>query len=150
MRSAAVTSRKMSDEELLGVIGDFESESYGFSAGDLAQQRARAIERYLGEPLGDEIDGRSSVVDTGLRDTIEWAVPQILRVFLAGQQVVEFEPQSEQDEAAAKQESEYVNFVMLQRNDAFNVFSTWFRDALMSKVGYVKAYWQTRRDVLSE
>jgi len=39
-----------------------------------------------------------------------------------------------QDEAAAKQESEYVNFVMLQRNDAFNVFSTWFRDALMSKV----------------
>jgi len=44
------------------------------------------------------------VVDTGLRDTIEWAVPQILRVFLAGQQVVEFEPQSEQDEAAAKQD----------------------------------------------
>lgn len=140
----------MDDQALLGIIEQFESESYGFASGDLANRRAYAIERYLAEPYGNEVEGRSAVVDTGFRDTVETAIPQILRVFLAGDEVVEFNPRGPEDEAAAKQETEFVNHVILEKNDAFNVFSTWFRDALMSKVGYVKAYYETRYDILSE
>lgn len=150
MHNEQEEASEMDDQSLLGVIEQFESESYGFSTGDLANQRAYAIERYLAEPYGNEIEGRSSVVDTGFRDTVETAIPQILRVFLAGDEVVQFDPSGPEDEAQAKQETEYVNHVILQKNDAFNVFSTWFRDALMSKVGYVKAYWDTRQDVLRE
>lgn len=140
----------MDDQALLGVIEQFESESYGFASGDLANRRAYAIERYLAEPYGNEIEGRSAVVDTGFRDTVETAIPQILRVFLAGDEVVQFNPSGPEDEQKAKQETEFVNHVILEKNDAFNVFSTWFRDALMSKVGYVKAYWETRHDIISE
>lgn len=142
--------RPMDDTRLMGVIREFEQESYGFVSGQLASARAYAVERYLALPYGNEVEGRSSVVDTGLRDTIEWLLPPILRVFLSGQRVVEFEPTGPEDEAAARQETEYVNYVMLEKNDAFNVFSTWFRDALMAKVGYVKASWRVRRDVLQE
>lgn len=141
---------EMDDESLLAVIEQLESESYGFASGDLANQRAYAIERYLAEPYGNEVEGRSAVVDTGFRDTIETAIPQILRVFLAGDEVVQFNPRGPEDEQAAKQETEYVNHIILEKNDAFNVFSTWFRDALMSKVGYVKARWETKSDVLQE
>jgi hypothetical protein len=140
----------MDESALLGILGQLEQESYGFASGELATQRAYAIERYLAAPYGDEVDGRSQVVDTGLRDTIEWVMPQVLRVFLSGDEVVKFAPTSFEDEQAAKQETEYVNHVMLEKNDAFNVFSTWFRDAMMSKVGYVKAAWTERQDVLLE
>jgi hypothetical protein len=140
----------MDDASLLGVIEQFEQESYGFASGELQQERAYAIERYLGLPYGDEVEGRSSVVSTDLRDTVEWILPQILRVFLSGDEVVKFQPSGPEDERAAKLETEYINYVILERNDAFNVFSTWFRDALISKVGYVKAYWQQRDDVRKE
>lgn len=77
-------------------------------------------------------------------------MPQLLRVFLAGDKVIIFNPANETDEQSAEQETDYVNYVVLERNDAFNVFSTWFRDALITKVGYVKTYWQTRTDIASE
>jgi len=141
---------KMDTPTLLGVIGQFEQESYGFSDGILQAQRSYAIDRYLGNPYGDEVEGRSQVVSTDLRDVIEWVLPQCLRVFLSGDQVVKFQPQGPDDEQAAELETNYVNYVILERNDAFNVFSTWFRDALMSKVGYVKTYWQVRSDVKLE
>jgi hypothetical protein len=140
----------MDDRTLLGVIGQFEQESYGFSDGELQAQRSYAIDRYLGAPFGDEVEGRSQVVSTDLRDVIEWVLPQCLRVFLSGDQVVKFQPQGPEDEQAAELETNYVNYVILERNDAFNVFSTWFRDALMSKVGYTKAYWKVRSDIKLE
>jgi hypothetical protein len=143
-------SSQMDDTTLLQVLEEYEQESYGYMSGDLAAARAYAIERYLGLPYGDEVDGRSAVVDTGLRDTVEWIMPQLLRVFVAGDKVVEFNPANETDEGAAEQETDYVNHVILERNDAFNIFSTWFRDALITKVGYVKSYWQERTDVQSE
>lgn len=142
--------RPMDDQKLMAAIREFEAESYGFASGQLAEERSYAIERYLALPYGDEVDGRSQVVDTGFRDTIEWLLPQILRVFLAGNQVVKLDPTGPQDEPQCEQETDYVNHVILEKNDAFNIFSTWFRDALMSKVGYVKAFWKERHDVLSE
>ncbi len=148
--TATPKRRPMDETKLLAVIREFEAESYGFASGQLASERSYAIERYLALPYGDEVDGRSQVVDTGLRDTVEWLLPQILRVFLSGQRVVEYTPASPEDEQQAEQETDYVNHIILEKNDSFNVFSTWFRDALISKVGYVKAYWKTRQDVLQE
>lgn len=140
----------MTDDQVRAVIEQFEQESIGFDSGDLSEKRAYALQRYLGEPYGDEIDGRSQAVDTGLRDTVEWVMPQVLRVFLAGDDVVKFDPFNKDDEQPAESETKYVNHVILEKNDAFNVFSTWFRDALISKVGYVGASWQQRRDVITE
>src|SRR5690242_12875501 len=140
----------MDDKTLLGVIGQFEQESYGFASGELQSQRSYAIDRYLGQPFGDEVEGRSQVVSTDLRDTIEWILPQALRVFLGGDDVVKFTPTGPEDEDQARLETQYINWIILERNDSFNVFSTWFRDALMSKVGYVKAYWQERTDIKLE
>ena len=141
---------KMSEKALMGLIRTLETESYGFGSGTLAEARAYAIDRYMARLYGNEVEGRSNAVATDLRDTVEWALPQILRVFLSGDEVVKCEPTGPEDEQAAKQETDYVNYVILQRNDSFNMFSTWFRDALISKVGYVKTYWTERTDVRRE
>jgi hypothetical protein len=136
--------------DILQTIKALEAESYGFATGDLADQRAEAIKRYLCEPYGNEVDGRSQVVSTDLRDVVEWIVPQWLRVTMSGDQVVKFAPDGPEDEKQAEQETAYVNHIILERNDALTILSTWARDALMSKNGYVKAWWEERADIKSE
>ena len=95
------TRPKMSEQALMGLIRTLDTESYGFGSGTLAEARAYAIDRYMARAYGNEVEGRSNAVATDLRDTVEWALPQILRVFLSGDEVVKCEPTGPEDERAA-------------------------------------------------
>lgn len=140
----------MNEGDLLALIDTYASQSYGGSQGQLATERALAIARYNCEPLGNEIDGRSALVSSELRDTVETVIPQLQRIFLGGDQICEFDPETPEDVPQAKQESKYVNWVVTERNSAYQVFGTWFRDALLCKNGYVKAWWEERSDIKLE
>lgn len=140
----------MTEDQLVALIDGYASTSYGGEEGQLAQEQALAIARYNMEPDGNERDGRSQLVSTEIRDTVETVVPQLMRIFLGGDQICEFNPETPEDVGQAKQESRYVNFIVTQRNPAFQVFGTWFRDALLCKNGYVKAWWEERSDVTIE
>lgn len=141
---------KKSDQELLAEIESAESQAYGFYSGELAQQRTDALDRYNCLPFGNEVDGRSQAVTTDLRDTVEWMMPQLLRIFVGGDEVVKFDPKGPEDEGGARQETEYVNHVILEKNNGFLLFNTWFRDALLQKNGYAKAWWEKKSDVILE
>ena len=141
---------KMTERALVSLIASLEADCYGAQDSTLATERADAIDRYNGEPYGNEITGRSGAVSTDIRDTVETAVPQLLRIFLAGDEVVKFQPTGPEDEAGAQRETDYCNFVIHQRNNAFTLFSTWFRDALLQKNGYVKTGWEERSDIVVE
>jgi hypothetical protein len=136
--------------ELLALIDTYASQSFGGDKGVLANERALAIARYNSEPYGNEVDGRSQLVSSEIRDTVETVVPQLMRIFLSGDAICEFDPETPQDVPQAKQESDYVNFIVTQRNRAYQVFGTWFRDALLCKNGYAKAFWEEKSDVLVE
>lgn len=140
----------MNEPDLIATLDALAAESYGFGQGELQQARAEALRRYLCEPLGDEQEARSQVVSTDLRDTVEWIVPQWLKVCLSGKEIVKFEPVGPEDEAQAELESNFVNWTILQRNDALTFLSTWARDALISKNGYAKAYWHEASDIKTE
>jgi hypothetical protein len=140
----------MSEDEIVALLNEYAQDSYGYSNGTLQLERANAIARYNQEPWGNEVDGRSQLVSSVLRDTVETVMPQLMRIFLGGDEVCKFDPTGPEDEAGAKQETDYINFVLTQRNDAFEVFSTWFRDALLCKNGYVRASWEKRSDVMME
>ena len=131
---------KKSDGEILALIVQNENISYGINDSALADDRAQAINYYLGEPFGNEIEGRSQVVSYDVQDTIEAALPQLLKIFVSGDTVVSFDPKSPEDQEAAEQETDYVNHIVMERNEGFKVFYVWFKDALLSKNGYVKVY----------
>jgi hypothetical protein len=132
----------MQNEEILYKIEQEENTAYGVNDSELSDQRARAIDFYLGEPFGNEIDGRSQVVSYDVQDTIESALPQLLKVFVAGDQVVEFSPKNAEDVDAANQETDYINHIVMEKNGGFEIFYVWFKDALLSKNGYVKVYYE--------
>jgi hypothetical protein len=140
----------LTDDELLSLIDTYAGQSYGWDKGQLSTERALAIARYNSEPYGDEQEGRSKLVSSEIRDTVETVIPQLQRIFLSGDNICEFDPETPDDVGRAKQESRYVNWVIQQRNSAYQVFGTWFRDALLCKNGYVKAWWEERSDVSLE
>jgi len=118
------------------------------SAAQLSGQRARAQAYYLGDMDQDmpAPDGRSRAVSSDVADTIEGLMPSLMDIFCGADEVVRFEPVGAEDEAAAQQESDYVNHVFMQQNVGFIVLYSFIKDALLSKVGIVKVWWETREE----
>lgn len=133
---------------LIGAIDAAEDNSYGSDEnGDLGQERAQAIDYYLGRNVEPAPDGRSQVVDRSVYEVVQWIKPSLARIFANGDDVVEIPPIGPQDEKAAKQEAEYLNYVVLQRNNWFEIFDTACSDALLTKSGYLYPYKEKRRQV---
>ena len=140
-----VIMAKMTDDELRVLTDSEIRQSMGFMGGKLSEQRRKAEAYYLGLPQGDlsppQVDGRSSVVSTDVADTIEWMLPSLLKIFTASDTACEFAPQKREDEAAARQATDYINYIFYKQNPGFNLLYTWFKDALLQKVGILKVYW---------
>src|SRR6266536_5048634 len=113
-------------------------------ATELTEQRERSMEYYLGNVEMDipTIDGRSKVVSMDVQDTIEGLMPSLMEVFAGSEEVVQFEPVGPEDVQAAEQETDYVNHVFMQKNPGFMVLYSFIKDALLSKVGIVKIFWE--------
>lgn len=75
-----------------------------------------------------------------MADTIEWMLPQIMRIFVSSDDAVEFEARSPDAEPVAKLATAYVNYLFYTRNDGVGVLYDWFKDALLQKVGFVKVW----------
>lgn len=145
-----MAKKDLTDEELLSLIEDEEGQAYGVNDSALSDSRRQALNYYNGEPFGNEIDGRSQVVSRDVLDVVESALPQLLKVFVSGDQVVKFEPKGREDEKAAEQETDYVNHVVMEKNNGFETFYTWFKDALISKNGYVKVWYEQEDEIETE
>ena len=89
-------------------------------------------------------------MSSDVADTIDGMMPQLMDIFAGGDEVVTFNPVGPEDEEAADQESDYVNHVMMQQNAGFLVLYSMIKDALLSKVGVVKVYWETKTVVERE
>ena len=132
----------MTDEELRSLLDDEIRGAIGYDSSELSNQRKTALEYYYGEPFGNEVEGRSSYVSRDVADTIEWIMPSLMRIFTGGDTIVRFEPQGPEDEKKAGQATDYINYIFQRQNDGFLTLYTWFKDALLSKNGFVKVYWE--------
>lgn len=140
----------MSQDKLKAIISAEIDNSIGFLETETTQQRTDAIQAYLRQPYGNEVEGKSSIVTGEVAEAVDGALPALVRIFSASDEVVRFDPRGPQDEAGAKQATEYVNWVFMRDNDGVIVLHDWFKDALLQKVGVVKAYWEDKEDVTKE
>lgn len=128
-------------ERLINAIDAAEETSYGGeSDSQLQSDRALAIDFYNGVNVEPAPDGRSQVVDRSVFETVQWILPSLCRIFANGSNVVEFTPLGKEDEKAAQQESDYLNYIVTQKNPWFLTFLTWVQDALLTKNAYCMAY----------
>lgn len=141
---------KMNEDELKAIVSEEMRQSLGYSSSKLSEMRQKAEYYYYALPVGDlsppEVDGRSSVVSSDVRDTIESMLPQLMVTFVGTDCVAEFEATKPEDEQKAKQATEYVNYLFTKKNNGHRIAYTWMKDALLQKNGIVKVWWDTRHE----
>ena len=143
-------AEKITEEELITRIKGEITDSLGYMGDTISQQREQAMEYYYGLPFGNEVEGRSQFVDTTVQDTIEWIKPSLMRVFASGDEMVKFTAHGPEDVAMADQASDYVNYVFTKDNDGWEILYSWFTDALLSKNGIVKVWWDEYEEATRE
>ena len=111
--------------------------------------RVQAAEYYRAAPFGDEEAGRSQVVLSEVRDTIQSIMPSLMRIFTSGQRIVEYMPRTAEDVRVADQASDAINFVFNDMNPGFQILHSAFKDALLKKVGVV-TWWAESEDRVIE
>ncbi len=140
-------SKKMSLSDLKALLAAEKADALAAaSAAKLSADRSDAMDYYLGDmskdlPAGD---GRSQAVSTDVADTIEGLMPALMDIFASSDEVVRFEPVGKEDIRAAEQETDYVNHVFMQRNPGFLILYSFIKDALLSKAGIVKVWWEEK------
>lgn len=136
----------MSEDDLLALIEQEEANCVSSTTGALAEQRRKAMQYYYGQPYGNEVEGRSQVVTTEVKDAVEGILPSLMAIFTSSDEIVRFEPQSQEDEQAAQQATDYVNYIFTRLNNGFLTLYCLFKDALLQKNGYAKIYWEDYTD----
>lgn len=141
---------KEDNVELANLIDSHINDSLGFIETETSQERQTALEYYLREPYGNEVEGRSQIVTGEVAEVVDGALPQIMKVFTSSNKAVEFEPVNQGDGALAEQMTAYANHIFYKDNNGFEIMHDWFKDALLQKVGVVKAYWNDKKNTTTE
>lgn len=140
----------MEQNDLKSIIQAEIDDAIGYIESETVDQRKQALEAYLRQPYGNEVEGKSQIVTGEVAEAIDGALPSLVRIFTASDQIVVFEPQGPQDEQSAKQATDYCNWVFHRDNEGLAIMHDWFKDALMQKNGIVKAYWEDKEDITKE
>jgi len=137
-------------EKLKAILDNEIDNAIGYLETETVEERRKALQYYLRDPYGNEIEGRSQIVTGEVAEAIDGALPQLMRVFTSADDVVRFEPVSPGDEPFARQATDYCNWVFYRDNEGFLILHNWFKDALLQKTGIVKAWWNDETKVTKE
>lgn len=140
----------MNKERLGSIIQSEIRDSQNHFETEYSADRLKAIDYYLGEPFGNEIEGRSSVVTTDFADAVEQIMPSLMRIFTSSDKYVRYAPRTADDVEKAEQLTDYVNYIINNDNDGYRIMYNWFKDSLMFKLGVVKFSWDETSTVQEE
>ena len=141
---------KMDEGQIKSIVESEIDDSIGYIETETVEERRKALDYYLRNPYGNEVEGRSQIVTGEVAEAIDGALPQLIRVFTTTEDIVYFEPKTAEDEESAKQATDYCNWVFYRENEGLLILHNWFKDALLEKVGVVKSYWDAKEDVIKE
>lgn len=133
--------KRMDEKTLQALVSSEVRSAVGYVGSEVSTLRADNLKAYLGEPYGDEQEGRSKVIMTDAMDTVEWITPSLMRIFMASDDAVEWVPTGPEDVDIAKQATEYCNYVFMRDNPGFLNTLTVIKDGLIEKTGVFKVWW---------
>lgn len=136
---------KMTEAALSAHIEQLEAQAGNNETAAVANEQARAMDYYLQRPLGTEEEGRSQVISSDVWDVVEGMTPLVLKPFVASDDIVRFIPEGPEDEDAAEAESDYINYVVTQKNDVFETLITAVKTGLLQKNAVAKYWWETSK-----
>jgi len=136
---------EMDDDELLALIDEEIAVSVSFDNDPEEDRRQVALDYYdarrsqMNKDV-PHVDGWSQINARTVSETVDLALPGIMRVFDA-EDVVGFLPRRPGDEDNAKQASSYLNYLWQNDLNGYLVLYTAVHDALVVRNGIIKHYW---------
>lgn len=131
---------KKTDDQIDAILKRAITSARNHIEGTIQEERLKAMKYFKGETSLEADADRSSVVDTKCRDAVRAVEPVLMRVFLQSETPAEFIPRTPDDIAGAEQATDYAKW-RFDHCGGFGLLSTVFRDALVSKTGVAKVYW---------
>lgn len=131
--------------DLLSLCREEMRRAIGFDQdAELKADRDRALNYYKGDVSADipTLPNRSKAVSSDVSDAVETLLPDLIEIFIGGDDVVAFIPQGAKDVEAAKQETAYLHHVAFQDNAGFLNLYTAIKDALLLKQGIFHWEWE--------
>jgi hypothetical protein len=140
----------LEESELLSLLERNLDAADTYTESLVGEQRDKSHRYYFGEPLGNEKPGRSQHVSRDVFDAVESTKALLLDTFTADRRVVEFTPETNEDIEAARQATEFVNYLFYRQNNGFKVLQDTIHDGLVSKLGVVKRWYDKRYTYIQE
>ena len=141
----------LDEDSILSIVAaEMSQAATGSFVTEIDGNRQDSLDYYLGNPRGDEQEGRSQVVSTDVADAIEWIMPQIIKAMVAKGPVVEFDAIGADDELQAEMETEFTHDTFMKENEGFLNLYEYVKDALMQKNGIFKIYYDETDKVKTE
>jgi len=136
----------LTDEDVITAIYVELDRTTEFGNHSLAQNRKDAWGAFLNRPRGDEIEGRSQVQDTSVRDTIHSLLAAIMPTY-ASPNPISFTPDGPADIDQAAAESSAVNSIFTSSPMGYLELRNALSDCLLFRNGVMRVWIDERREV---
>lgn len=112
-----------------------------FVRDEISETRKKTL-RYLNGhvDIATPKEGRSKIVVTETRDTLCQMMPQLIRIFLGAERVVEFIPNGSEDDALAKQQTDYIDHLLMTQCGGWSLIHDFIYDGLAAMLAGLHAY----------
>ena len=136
----AKKKKMMTADAVKSLVGKHIANAQGFYSGNLSKTRETALDYYLGNPMGNEVDGRSKVISSDVSDAIEPLMANLMRIFTQSNKLFHCEPVGVEDVEIAEQSTDYINHIFFKKNNGWVLLHNFLKDALLEKNGFLKVY----------
>ena len=138
------------EEKLKQILDENIDSALNYVETEVEPDRLKAEQYYKKMPFGNEVKGKSSVVDSTVQEVIQSSLGQLVKPFLQGSNIVEFTATKDNGQNLASTVTDYVNHIFHSDNSGAQILRTWMFDALLLKNGIVKAYYDDAVDATPE
>lgn len=139
-------AKKIKEDKLKAIIVRELTDAKSFQRSDIEKSQRRALDYYDGK-LTDTPpeEGWSKVVSKDASDVIGWVLPGIMRIFMASDRIVDFQPAKRGDEAFTDQASDTINYDFWA-STGYRVLYDACHDGLLLGDGIVKTWWDDTKE----
>jgi hypothetical protein len=142
--------KPIKEDELSSVVDRQIRTSVGYYDSKLSREREEVLDYYNGVKPKPAHAGNSKYISMDVFDAVESMKAVLLETFSAGNRIVNFEPQAEDDIQTAREATEYCDYVVHRQNDGYQIFSDIIQDGLTARAGVAKIYWDERIEEVQE
>jgi len=144
--------KKLDDTNIAALIDDNVRQSVGYYDSEISTERTRVVDFYNATLPKPFHEGNSKYTSQDVYDAIESVKATLLETFGngGGMNTVRFDAINADDVKQAEVCTNYVNYVCHRQNNLFGVMNSVIHDALTSRNGIAKVYWQEQEETIFE